>query len=734
MDKKQFLVELKDRGYIKTREDAIAAMEKFRSGGGTFDDEQAAVEQPAIQEKQEQTEPTQTEKYGVAGALFPATTKATERGGNFFSRAVAGAGDALTLPARAVSATATGLGTLAGGGGLKQAGREFSKDISRTDSEEKGVLGFAQNMALDPTSSPLIIAAAAPAKVAAAGGKAVPTIGKALLKAGLAGAADATGSALYQQAKEGKISAGQTVGQAALGFGVGAGSAGLGKAVRKGAGKLLKNSAIRNIDISLRPGQYGRKIGYDHDNVVKHDLIGSPRETFEKASTKLKNLQKKAVQIGKNSSEKFKVSDLFNDAKKSLNKERFPEEYADQIRLIENAKKAYIKTFGDVVDAPTAMKIRSRIGDKSAFVGRTAAGAKVDPNADWKEAAYNEIYFKFKNDLHDKLGGELKQINKAQSEIIPVKQVAERRIPISESNQRIGLSDLLTTGIGADLGRAAIGGTVGAGIGAGASEDNRVGGALKGLAIGAALAGGRRALGSPTASKLYYRLGNKLMPAETVGTALTRVGSTGKGKVAKISVLKNEKGAIGGMADEFFGTPAIRDPETGKIYTGGWRGHKDAIVKGENSKIQERLKYQHFLDNTNQNTPNVGFLDDKGNFISRSEAEDIVNQKMSSPSLVSQFHNVGIAVGAGGVAAGGLYLNEKRKNRKTVGQALRRYNGTSSNNRNNRENPRSDGFPKRINRRREKGFIRDAASIRPEANGRSGVEPEPAATGRRVYE
>jgi cell fate (sporulation/competence/biofilm development) regulator YmcA (YheA/YmcA/DUF963 family) len=131
-------------------------------------------------------------------------------------------------------------------------------------------------------------------------------------------------------------------------------------------------------------------------------------------------------------------------------------------------------------------------------------------------------------------------------------------------------------------------------------------------------------------------------------------------------MLGNERGAIGGVSDDFVGTPAIRDPKTGKVYTGGWRGHKDAITKGENSAIQERLKHQHFLDNVNKPTENVGFIDKRGNFISRKAAEEMLSKPRS---MAQMYHNIGILTGTAGAAAVadrtrhtiGNLINEKRR-------------------------------------------------------------------------
>jgi hypothetical protein len=182
-------------------------------------------------------QPTEFEKNGVVGSLFPATSKATERGGNFLSRAVAGAGDVLTLPARGISALATGAGTLEGGGSLSDAAKAGINDLSKNKSEEKGALGFIQNAGYDPTSSPLLLGTGLGLK----GGKAALSLGKAALKTGVEGAAQGAASGAYQQAEEGKIDAGQTAGQAALGLGMGAAATGLGGLARKGTGAAVEN-------------------------------------------------------------------------------------------------------------------------------------------------------------------------------------------------------------------------------------------------------------------------------------------------------------------------------------------------------------------------------------------------------------------------------------------------------------------------------------------------------------
>ena len=449
-------------------------------------------------------EKTQYEKHGALAAFFPATSKAKlETGSGRLGRAIATVGDALTLPARGIAGFASGMGYLAGGGDPREAEREALSQMSRTKSTEKGALGVAQDIALDPTSSPMLFGIGPAAK----GAKGATTLGKALIKTALAGATSGAGSAAYQSvADEGEIDPGRVAIQAALGAGTGAAMTGLGAAAKKATGKFLKDAAKKNVDIIMRPNKTGARKGFSHDAVIKYDLGGSPREIFENSTIKLRELQNAAKAIAKESDAKFDLEEIFSNSMAKLKRTASPEDFEKQVSLIQGLYDDYYRAFGDIIDAPTAMEVRTRLGEKSSFVGRTQGGMKADPDADWKEKVYNNIYQEIKEQLHNNLGGELKAINKAQSEIIPVKKVAEGRIPIYESHERIGLSDLLTSRFGQTMGGAAFGGTAGYGASGGDFES-----ALKGAAVGAGLAGARKYLGGPQATKAMYKIGDYLL-------------------------------------------------------------------------------------------------------------------------------------------------------------------------------------------------------------------------------
>lgn len=69
------------------------------------------------------------------------------------------------------------------------------------------------------------------------------------------------------------------------------------------------------------------------------------------------------------------------------------------------------------------------------------------------------------------------------------------------------------------------------------------------------------------------------------------------------------------------GKAAIKDPLTGKIYVGDWRGHKGIVDKSENEEIRKRLWNELFKDNSGIYSEYVGYLTPNGRFVPREEAE-----------------------------------------------------------------------------------------------------------------
>lgn len=486
MTRDQFMSQAVASGKSK---DEIKKVYDSIDASGEFDSDTS--ETPIL--KPEQNE---AEKYGVAGALFPRSMRGEENNAGVGSRLLSAGADVLSLPQRTLSGAATGAGTLAGGGSLKNAIREGVEDTGNYKSKEKGTLGFAQNMAYDPTLFvPGLGLAGKGIKTAIKSGKPLARLGKsALIGLGQGGT-----SAALQSSNGDKNIDYKTIGAtAALGGALPLAGAGLVKAARTGVSKLLSGAAERNVNIELRPGQTGANKGFDADNALKHDLIGSVRDVADKSKTTLAGLQAQAKQLAKDSDEKFSVGQMFDDVIANIDPKKHASDYEKMVKYANEEKAKFVAAFGDIVDAPDAMAIRTQIGEKTAFVGRRdAKGMSVDPEADWKEKVSNNLYGKFKDELHSKVGSELKAINKAQSEIIPVRQVALRRLPISESNNRLGLMDGIMFTAGAT-----------AALAPGDGGDR----ARNGILTGAALALARRGAGSAFATKAMYNASKAIAP------------------------------------------------------------------------------------------------------------------------------------------------------------------------------------------------------------------------------
>ncbi len=527
MTKKEFIQEALKR---KLDPKEIVDLAERIEAAGRFDPEPELESSPA-------------EKYGAAGALLPSVTESTEKGGNLPTRTVAAVGDILNLPQRTIASVATLAGYVQGGGKLKDAIEEAKKELSKTKSEETGALGLIQNLALDPAMSP-ILGLATPA-LAVKVAKGTPTIGKAVLGGLKIGAPAGAASSAYQQAGRGEIDPAQTAVAATMAGLLTAGQAGLGHAITSKTGTALQKAGAKTVASMLKGGKTGGKLGFDPKAVIKHNVTANtPEGVYVKATQKIESLKQRAYEIAQKEELKVDLEDVFNSAKQSVDKRKYPEEYADIINKIDDLKTKYINAFGKEVTAPDIMEIRTRIGENVDFVGKPTGGYAANREAGISEKAHNEIYYQLKNILHNKLkeGTELQKIDKAISELVPIKTVAAGRMPIYESNKFIGLSDIGLARIGQALGA----GATGSGIGYATSPEDRLGGALKGAAVGIALPLTVRAVTSPKAGQVYYKIGEKIIPQK--GFIIKGKESPTIGSLKK--VLSNERGSIADVPDE----------------------------------------------------------------------------------------------------------------------------------------------------------------------------------------
>jgi hypothetical protein len=414
-----------------------------------------------------------------------------------------------------------------------------------------------------------------------------------------------------------------------------------GKALQKG-GKSLLRSSMKPKDVTALLAGKNVEEGAQNivDNIAKYG-IESPTGGFKGISN---NAAKKIQESMNLSDEAIKkalkdtpdaVVDIDNTFIKfidDLENGRINSVFGDEVKSAELANNIHsalelrgLTGIQSIEKIPEIKKVISQYGGGLFKKGPYAIG--TDPI---KKQVGELAYLKLKEDLEDFVP-DIKNINKQTHDLINVKKAADEAAKRIGSRDKIGKTDWILL----------FGGPT-------AAHSMGLPSAAAGAIPGSALIAKKALSGGRGASTLI-----------STGRGLEKLGKIGKKKVniPKTNILNNKKGAIGGVSDEIIGTPAIIDPETGKIYTGGWRGHKDAIIKGETSEIKDRLARQHFLDNTNKYPETVGFIDKKGNFITRKEAE----AKLFRPqSMAQMFHTLAGTAGLSGAGlAGGLYLKNK---------------------------------------------------------------------------
>jgi hypothetical protein len=651
MNRRYFLTKLKERNY--TSEEAAKAEKKWLAEGGTFDDDgdiepikpprqgatrewepnyrgrvlegfekareenikrQKNAKHPKLRQPIEYAR-TVTEAPYIALSEIPGAKQVGGAIGKVAGRAISGAEQMATRGARKESEYTTRLSEMVKGTPRLEAREKALKRAEETPSVGESVQRLSSMVPQEVKSLGVIgmnVAGLVTAPGAAKDGA------KAFSKA-----ATATGKAVGEKSKSLLLSGMKPKDVTAKLAG---------KDVAKGAQKLVDDISTYKLE-SATGGFKGisekanGKIGSyldEVETVINKKVLSDPKASIDVDGTFVNFMDD--LQSGK-------INAVFGEEAKSA-------ELADDIY---NALEIRGLTGSQTIDKiPEIKRIISNYG--GGLFRKGPYNIAKDP---LKQQVGELAYLRLTDDL-EKIVPEIRQYNKAVHDIINVKKAADEAVKRIGNKDKIGLTDWMlllggpTAAQNLGVSSQAVAGIPGAvliakkalGSGRGASAGIKVGRALQGK--------------------------QKVLPTTSATTATFGKGGNFLKKI------KSQEGSIGGGYD-FIGTPAIRDPKTGKIYTGNWQGHKSAIRKAENETVESRLKHEHFLDNTGRETPNVGFIDKKGNFISRKEAEDIVSYK--NKSLTAMYHsgNTGVkmllgttAVGAGALAAP-VIINKSKK-------------------------------------------------------------------------
>ncbi len=281
-------------------------------------------------------------------------------------------------------------------------------------------------------------------------GRAIKTGVKTGAQAGFLGAG---GRALQEQKTLGK-----TVLQAGIGTvggGVVGGTLGAGGVAAKIALTPIKTITTRiapalqklgtRIETALiKPVKRELEKGFKSENVFKHNIGGTLQNTYNKSTALLANLRSQARKLREGTEEVIDVEKIMNNTVDEL--EKSGGKLFGIRGRINKAVGDFIKEFEQItptgkLTVPQAQEIKEATG----AMGSWLYGSRdLDANATEKVA--NVIYTNLKTQIEKNSGKGLAQINKAMSEIIPIKNAVIRRIPIAERGSIISISDILTAG------------------------------------------------------------------------------------------------------------------------------------------------------------------------------------------------------------------------------------------------------------------------------------------------
>lgn len=177
------------------------------------------------------------------------------------------------------------------------------------------------------------------------------------------------------------------------------------------------------------------------ENIYKHDLGGSLRETAFKSEMKLQKLSRQLKALLKKDPQKFDLTDAYYDTYKKLYNapKTFGNTQAINSSLGRLANEIDNISGGEGVSLLTANQVKQGAGAKGAWVY-----GRIDPEAMADEIVYTKFYSKLRDKIDNVGSPIIQKINQTISEIIPIHNAVLRRIPVAERNNLLSL----TTDIG----------------------------------------------------------------------------------------------------------------------------------------------------------------------------------------------------------------------------------------------------------------------------------------------
>lgn len=233
------------------------------------------------------------------------------------------------------------------------------------------------------------------------------------------------------------------------------------EAAGKASGKGAAAVSERLIRRDYMPLKIHEKSGWSYQNAIKHKLYGKDvGDLAESADQKLAALykqQKELIQAGKAAGGRVDFQQALDETMAKIEKggdselwDRAPgimEEYKRRLSRIRDAGKADPADLRKALskDVADAQIMKSDIGEDAAFASKKGVPG-IDEGAAVRGRFAAILYGNVKDQIEKNTPEGLREINKAMSEIIPLRNAAEHRAAVT-GRQRIGkLTDFIMGG------------------------------------------------------------------------------------------------------------------------------------------------------------------------------------------------------------------------------------------------------------------------------------------------
>jgi len=192
---------------------------------------------------------------------------------------------------------------------------------------------------------------------------------------------------------------------------------------------------------TIKPSKADVADGFKIENIDKYNLGGNLTQTLVKSNDQLNKYRNELRTILKESDGKVDLNKILQDVGNDLNKMK-TKNFGESLKI----KNAFQEMFDELVYVTDGKAKIDLLTANDLKIGAGAQGAwqygKPDIDSVAKEKVYNLLYSKIKKAIEKASGsGKVAELNKAMSEIIPIRNAVLRRIPIAQRQNPIGLLD-----------------------------------------------------------------------------------------------------------------------------------------------------------------------------------------------------------------------------------------------------------------------------------------------------